>query len=232
MAHHITDMKTIGYIRVSTDKQADRGVSLDAQAEKIRAMAVVHGAELIDIIIDGGESAKSLNRPGMTRLLALVDSGAVQAVIVAKLDRLTRSVKDLCTLLERFERRGVALVSVAESLDTGSAAGRLVLNIMTAVSQWEREAIGERTRDALSHKRGKGERVGNLAFGYRLADDGQHLEPDPGEQQAPGGDPAFARRRPGLAWDRRCPEPSSLPNAAGHGLAAGVCGASPEAEPT
>jgi site-specific DNA recombinase len=176
-------MKTVGYIRVSTDKQADRGVSLDAQAEKIRAMAVVHGGELIDIIVDA-ESAKSLNRPGMSRLLALVDSGDVRAVIVAKLDRLTRSVKDLCTLLERFERRGVALVSVAESLDTGSAAGRLVLNIMTAVSQWEREAIGERTRDALSHKRGKGERVGNLAFGYRLADDGHHLELDPGEQQA------------------------------------------------
>jgi site-specific DNA recombinase len=177
-------MKTVGYIRVSTDKQADRGVSLDAQAEKIRAMAVVHGGELIDTIVDGGESAKSLNRPGMTRLLALVDSGDVKSVIVAKLDRLTRSVKDLCTLLERFERRGVALVSVAESLDTGSAAGRLVLNIMTAVSQWEREAIGERTRDTLSHKRGKGERVGNVEYGYRLADDGQHLEPDPGEQGA------------------------------------------------
>ena len=71
-------MKTVGYIRVSTDKQADRGVSLDAQAEKIRAMAVVQGAELIDVIIDGGESAKSLNRPGMARLLALVDSGDVK----------------------------------------------------------------------------------------------------------------------------------------------------------
>ena len=137
-------MKTVGYIRVSTDKQADRGVSLDAQAEQIRAMAVVQGGELIDIIVDGGESAKTLNRPGMTRLLALVDAGEVKAVIVAKLDRLTRSVKDLCTLLERFERRGVALVSVAESLDTGSAAGRLVLNIMTAVSQWERRSVNGR----------------------------------------------------------------------------------------
>jgi DNA invertase Pin-like site-specific DNA recombinase len=102
---------------------------------------------------------------------------------VAKLDRLTRSVKDLCELLERFERRGVALVSVAESLDTGSAAGRLVLNITAAVSQWEREAIGERTRDAMRHKRSQGERVGNIAFG-RLAGDGQHLEPDPAEQAA------------------------------------------------
>ena len=89
-------MKAIGYVRVSTDKQADRGVSLDAQAEKIRAMAVVHNAELLDLIVDGGESAKSLQRPGMERLLALVDAKKVQAVIVAKLDRLTRSVKDLC----------------------------------------------------------------------------------------------------------------------------------------
>ncbi len=177
-------MRTVGYVRVSTDKQAERGISLEAQAEKIRAMALVQGAELSEIIVESGESAKSLNRPGMAKLLAMVDGGTVKAVIVAKLDRLTRSVKDLCELLERFERRGVALVSVAESLDTGSAAGRLVLNIMAAVSQWEREAIGERTRDALSHKRSHGERVGNIAFGSRLADDGQHLESDPAEQAA------------------------------------------------
>jgi site-specific DNA recombinase len=103
---------------------------------------------------------------------------------VAKLDRLTRSVTDLCELLERFERRDVALVSVAESLDTGSAAGRLVITITGAVSQWEREAIGERTRDALRHKRGNGERVGNIEFGFRLSPDRRHLEPDPTEQAA------------------------------------------------
>ena len=102
-------MKTIGYVRVSTDKQADHGVSLEAQEAKIRAMATVHGAELGDVIVDGGESAKSLNRPGIAKLLAMVDAGQVQTVIVAKLDRLTRSVKDLCELLERFERRGVSL---------------------------------------------------------------------------------------------------------------------------
>jgi DNA invertase Pin-like site-specific DNA recombinase len=112
---------------VSTDKQADRGVSLEAQSEKVRAMAVVQGAELADVIVDAGESAKSLDRPGMQRLLALVDAKAVDTVIIAKLDRLTRSVKDLAELLERFTRRGVSLVSVAESLDTGTAAGRLVL---------------------------------------------------------------------------------------------------------
>jgi DNA invertase Pin-like site-specific DNA recombinase len=175
-------MKALGYARVSSEKQAEFGVSLDAQQEKIRAMAVVHSATLDEIIVDGGESAKTLNRSGMQRLLALVDERKADAVIVAKLDRLTRSVKDLCELLERFERRGVALISVAESLDTSSAAGRLVLNIMTAVSQWEREAIGERTRDALSHKRRNGERIGNIAYGFRLAADGAHVEPDSTEQ--------------------------------------------------
>jgi site-specific DNA recombinase len=175
-------MRAIGYVRVSTDKQSEKGISLDAQTEKIRAMAVVHGAELMEVVQDGGESAKSLNRPGIQRVLGMIERREVQAVIIAKLDRLTRSVKDLCELLELFERRGVALISVAESLDTGSAAGRLVMNIMAAVSQWEREAIGERTRDALQHKRGQGERVGNIAFGYRLAPDGKHVELDPGEQ--------------------------------------------------
>jgi DNA invertase Pin-like site-specific DNA recombinase len=76
-------MKAIGYARVSTEKQADFGVSLEAQGEKLRAMAVVQGAELVDVIVDAGESAKSLNRPGMARLLALVDAGAVDAVIIA-----------------------------------------------------------------------------------------------------------------------------------------------------
>src|ERR1700680_3456556 len=159
-------------------------VSLEAQEAKIRAMATVQGSELIDVIVDGGESAKSLNRPGLQRLMAMVDGGAVTAVIVAKLDRLTRSVKDLCGLLELFEKRKVALISVAEALDTGSAAGRLVITIMGAVSQWEREAIGERTRDALRHKRSNGEHVGNIEFGYRLSADRRHREPDPAEQAA------------------------------------------------
>src|SRR5437899_2829812 len=175
-------MRAIGYVRVPTAKQADHGVSLEAQEAKIRAMATVQGAEIVELIVDGGESAKNLKRPGMERLLVLVDERKVQTVIIAKLDRLTRSVKDLAELLERFQRRGVSLVSVAESLDTGSVAGRLVINIMTAVSQWEREAIGERTRDAMRHKKANGHRVGNIAYGYRLGANGTHLEPDPQEQ--------------------------------------------------
>jgi DNA invertase Pin-like site-specific DNA recombinase len=175
-------MRAIGYCRVSTDKQADRGVSLEAQVEKIKAMGVVHGVELLDVIVDAGESAKDLDRPGMARVLELVRSRAIEMVIIAKLDRLTRSVRDLAVLLEQFQRRGVSLVSVAESLDTGSASGRLVLNIMVSVSQWEREAIGERTRDAMRHKKAKLEFVGNAPYGFRLAADKRHVEPEPGEQ--------------------------------------------------
>ena len=128
-------MRAVGYARVSTDKQSDQGISLEAQTEKIRAMAMVQGAELVHVIRDGGASAKTLHRPGLQQVLDMAQGRQVQAVIVAKLDRLTRSVKDLCELLEVFERRGVALISVAESLDTSSASGRLVMNIMAAVSQ-------------------------------------------------------------------------------------------------
>lgn len=175
-------MRAIGYVRVSTDKQADHGVSLEAQQEKVRAMATVHGAELIDVVVDAGESAKTLDRLGMERVLAMVKAGTIDMVIVAKLDRLTRSVKDLAVLLELFQRRDVSLISVAESLDTGSASGRLVLNIMMSVSQWEREAIGERTRDAMRHKKAKSEWVGNASYGFRLAQDQKHVEPDAAEQ--------------------------------------------------
>lgn len=174
-------MKAIGYVRVSTDKQADHGISLEAQAEKVRAMATVQGVELVDIIVDAGQSAKTLDRPGMARLLKLVDSRAVDCVIVAKLDRITRSVKDLAELLDRFNRREVSLVSVADSLDTRTAAGRLVLNIMVSVSQWEREAIGERTKDAMAHMKATGARVGNIAFGFQLGKSGQ-LEPNQAER--------------------------------------------------
>ena len=100
----LCDMQAIGYVRVSTDRQAELGVSLETQEAKMRAMATVQGADLGEVIVDGGESAKSLNRPGLQRLMALVNAGKVEAVIVAKLDRLTRSVKALCGLLDLFEK--------------------------------------------------------------------------------------------------------------------------------
>ena len=103
---------TYGYARVSTDKQVDHGVSMQSQIVKINAMATLQDAVLVETIKDGGESAKNMNRPGLQRLLAIVEAGRVQTVIIAKLDRLTRSVRDLADILELFEKRNVSLDGV------------------------------------------------------------------------------------------------------------------------
>jgi DNA invertase Pin-like site-specific DNA recombinase len=176
--------RTIAYLRVSTDKQADRGVSLDAQRAKVAAYAELYELQLAEVIVDAGESAKSLDRPGLQRALAMLKRGEADALLVVKLDRLTRSVADLGTLVERYFAPGkAALLSVGEQIDTRSAAGRLVLNVLASVSQWEREAIGERTATAMQHKAAQGEYTGGHApYGYRLAADGEHLQPVPEEQ--------------------------------------------------
>lgn len=171
-------MRAIGYVRVSTDRQ---DLSLSAQQEKIRAMAVVKGAELVDLVVDEDESGKSLDRPGVKRILELVRRRQVDAVIITKLDRLTRNVRDAYDLVDLFNRKEVVLVSLAESLDTGSASGRMVLNVMAAFAQMEREVIGERTSAALQQKRRRGERAGNIPYGYRVVYGGR-LEEDPKEQ--------------------------------------------------
>jgi site-specific DNA recombinase len=177
--------RVVAYVRVSTDKQADHGVSLEAQREKVMAYAALYDLEVVEVVVDAGASAKTLDREGLARVLELLGSGAVDGLLVAKLDRLTRSVRDLGELLDRYFRRsgGPALLSVAEQIDTRSAAGRLVLNILGSVSEWEREAIGERTSTAMRHKAARGEYTGGrVPYGFRLASDGVHLEEDPAEQ--------------------------------------------------
>jgi site-specific DNA recombinase len=149
-------MKTIGYVRVSSTEQATEGVSLDMQARKIASYCDVKDWTLDEVISDAGQSAKSLNRPGMGRLLALIEAGEVSTVIVYKLDRLTRSVADLDRLVKLFDKKGVALVSLQESLDATTATGRLMMNLIASISQWEREVIGERTKDALQELKAQG----------------------------------------------------------------------------
>jgi DNA invertase Pin-like site-specific DNA recombinase len=163
---------------VSTDKQADRGVSLDAQRAKVKAYAELYDLDSADVIVDAGESAKSLDRPGLQRALAMLKAGEADALLVVKLDRLTRSVVDLGSLVERYFAPGkAALLSVGEQIDTRSAAGRLVLNVLASVSQWEREAIGERTATAMQHKARQGEYTGGQApYGRRIGPDGAQLE--------------------------------------------------------
>ena len=138
--------RVVGYVRVSTEQQADGGVSLDAQRAKLEAYAVAMDLELVAIEEDAGLSAKTLERPALQRALAMLDAGAAEGLLVAKLDRLTRSVRDLGELVERYFASKCSLLSVADSIDTRSAAGRLVLNVLTSVAQWEREASARGTR--------------------------------------------------------------------------------------
>lgn len=162
----------IGYARVSTTEQALRGMSLADQQERLRAYATATGRELSEIIVDDGQSAKNLDRTGMTRILAAVRAGNVAGVVVLKLDRLTRSVRDLGELVDLFQSKGVDLISVTESLDTGSASGRMVMNMMATVAQWEREVIGERTSSVLAHMRTSRRVYGITPYGYaRNGDD-------------------------------------------------------------
>jgi DNA invertase Pin-like site-specific DNA recombinase len=119
----------------------------------------------------------------MRQLLSLVKSRKVGFVVVAKLDRLTRSVRDLDELLTLFRKYKVELFSLSEFLNTATAMGRFALNMMVVVSQWEREAIGERTREALGHKRANRLRAGNIPYGFRLSADKQHVEPDKSEHE-------------------------------------------------
>lgn len=158
--------RTIGYCRVSTDEQAEHGVSLAAQQERLHAFAFAHGYAIDDMVVDAGLSAKSLNRPGAQRILAGIKAGEIGTIVVLKLDRLTRSVRDLSEILELSARRNVALVSVSESLDTSTAAGTLVVHMMGVVAQWERSVIAERTAFALAHKRKNGLVYGPTPFGY------------------------------------------------------------------
>jgi site-specific DNA recombinase len=171
--------KTIAYLRVSTDKQADKGISLEAQEDKARAYASLYDLDLVEVIIDAGESAKTLDRPGLQRVLAMLKTGKADALLVIKLDRLTRSVADLGKLIEKYFAPGkAALLSVSEQIDTRSASGRLVLNILASVSQWEREIIAERTSDAMRHKQNQGEYIGGeTPYGFRLVA-GELLEDD------------------------------------------------------
>lgn len=177
-------MKAIGYIRVSTDEQAREGISLENQRAKITAYCELHDLELVQVIEDPGKSGKDLNREGIRTLMGLVNGRKIDAVVVYKLDRLSRRVKDTLSLMELVEKRSVAFHSISERIDTKTAMGKFFLNIMASMNQWERDTISERTRDALQLKIAKGECAGQVPYGYTLDSDGKTLLEDPCKQRA------------------------------------------------
>src|SRR5215468_4995262 len=178
-------MRAVAYLRVSTEKQADKGVSLEAQRAKVEIYAQLYELDLVDVVVDAGASAKTLDRPGLQSALQMLKARQAEALLVVKLDRLTRSVVHLGQLVEDYFAEGKwALLSVGEQIDTRSAAGRLVLNVLASVSQWERETIGERTSAAMQHKASAGEYTGGpLPYGFQLGPDGVRLIENAEEQK-------------------------------------------------
>lgn len=160
--------KMIAYIRVSTEEQKEKGSSIPTQIERVKAYASLYDIEIVDFVIET-KSAKSLtNRPLLRRALGMLESGNADGILVVKLDRLTRNVKDLGDLIETYFNR-YALLSVNELIDTRTASGRLVLNILASVSQWEREAIGERTKAVKDHQKNQGKYLGGrIPYGYNV----------------------------------------------------------------
>jgi DNA invertase Pin-like site-specific DNA recombinase len=156
-------MNAIGYVRVS---KGESGLGLESQIAKIKAYAELFDIELTEIIADEGISGKTLDRDGLRRAIKMLKEKRVEGMVIAKLDRLTRNVADLGTLVSTvFDK--AELYSVSEQINTKNAAGRLVLNVLVSVAQWERETICERTKDALQAKKARGEKTGgNVPFGF------------------------------------------------------------------
>lgn len=152
----IENNRVVAYVRVSTDRQAGEGHSLDAQAARLKAYATAFGLEIVALEVDAGASAGSLDRPGLQAALKRLEAGEAGALLIVKLDRLTRSVRDLCDLVDTYFREDYSLMSVSEQIDTRSAAGRMMLNLLTTIGQWEREAIGERTSAVMQHMKASG----------------------------------------------------------------------------
>ena len=178
-------MKAIGYTRVSTEEQANEGLSLDAQAERIRAYCKAQGLKLVELVRDEGISAaKPLAiRPGGAQLLAAVEAGQAQAVVAVKLDRLFRDAVDCLSTVRGWNERGIALHLLdlgGSAFNSASALGRFFLTVMAGAAEMERNLISERTKSALAYKRAKGEWLGAVPFGWRLV--GGVLVPEEGEQ--------------------------------------------------
>lgn len=153
-------MRALGYVRVSTGGQERNGYSMKAQRAAIQVDVARRGWQLARIVEETGSGKSMKQRPVLKALLAELDAGEGDALVVAKLDRLSRSCVDFGAILARAQKKGWTLVAPDLGVDTSTAGGELLANVMISVAQWERRAIGERTRDALAQARAKGTRLG------------------------------------------------------------------------
>jgi DNA invertase Pin-like site-specific DNA recombinase len=156
-------MKVLGYARVSTVEQSSNGYGLAAQEAVIQDECMRRGWMLLDMIRDEGQSARSLDRPGLRHALERVAAGEASGLLAARLDRLSRSVVDFGMLLEWFTDADATLVALDLGLDTSTPGGRLVANVFASVAEWERDVIGARTREGLATARAHGRRISRPA---------------------------------------------------------------------
>ncbi len=150
----------VGYVRVSTDEQAVSGLGLAAQRQAIEAEAARRGLPLLAVYEDAGISGKSLARPGLSAALADLDAGNGTVLLVAKLDRLSRSVHDATGLMQRAERAGWGLVAMDANVDTTTPQGAAMTQVLAVFAELERRLIGERTKDALAVCKAQGVKLG------------------------------------------------------------------------
>ena len=153
----------LGYVRCSTAEQQLSGLGLAAQEAAIRSECERRDWILVDVLRDEGESGKSLARPGLQDALQRIADGEVGGLVASKLDRLSRSVADFADLLEWFTLAEASLVAIDVGVDTSTPGGKLVCGVFSAVSEWERDTIGARTRDGLAALRAQGKPISRSA---------------------------------------------------------------------
>jgi DNA invertase Pin-like site-specific DNA recombinase len=153
-------MQVVGYVRVSTEEQRMSGAGLAAQRATIEAECRRRGWHLVEIIEDAGYSAKDLKRPGVQAALEALRGGGADALVVAKLDRLSRSMLDFTAIMAKATKQSWALVALDCAVDTTTPAGEAMAHVLATFAQFERRLIGQRTREALAAKRAAGVRLG------------------------------------------------------------------------
>lgn len=177
------------YTRKSTEEGLSQAFnSLQAQREAGEAYTASQREQgwvaLPERYDDGGFTGANMERPALNRLLADIDAGRINCVLVYKVDRLSRSLLDFARILDRFEQQGVSFVSVTQQFNTSLSLGRLTLNMLLSFAQFEREMIAERTRDKMAAARRKGKWVGGIpVLGYDVAAEGGKLVVNGAEAQ-------------------------------------------------
>ncbi len=157
--------RVIAYCRVSTEEQG-LGDSLDAQQARLRAHCIAHSLELVRVESDSA-SASTLTREGLGRALATIEQGGASGLVVVKLDRLTRSVRDLVALRDQGMGDEWRLISLAEQVDTSTPTGRMFMTLIVTLAEWERETTAARTKDLLAYARSQGQHLGAVPYGWK-----------------------------------------------------------------